>query len=325
MKKINAYIILASVSIIWPLAAPATVFYSDDFEQGIRFVGKDNQSDNGGFISYLGGEINGGIRPGDGTQDFTKFTNVILDNSAEARNSVPGSNHALKTQYRAGFPSTRTNPGFGYAGSFNLNTTIISFPETDTVYVRWYQKWSANWTWPADQQKFIKLVGRNQSQNFKVSFGNNHLNLTKKSPPPNSNINETYVYSELKKSTFVSDWTQADNDPRTTNYPLDVNRWYCVEVMVKSNTIGKNDAEFSAWIDNNLIFNLTNSFNRDTAGGISHIELQHVVQDVWDKLRTVDTPTWMDNIIVADRPIGCVDTGSPPVAPFTPRVDFNQP
>ncbi len=304
-------------------ASHATVFYEDDFESpSIKYVGEKNKHPGGGFISYLGGEIVAGVNPGNGTQDFTKFTNVLLDSSTEAQGAVPNSKNALKTQYKAGYAPGSSSPGFGYAGDFNLNTTMVAFPETDTVYVRWYQKWGANWSWPADQQKLIKLKGYNQSQNFKISFGKSYINLTKKSPPPNGAMNETYVFADLATSGegAASAWRQTDSDSKTTNFPLAINRWYCIEVMVKSNTLLKNDAEFSYWIDGDLKFNLINSFNRDIAGGISHIELQHVIQDVWDKVRTKDTPTWMDNIAVADQRLGCDGASSPPNVPQSPRL-----
>ena len=322
MHTIHKRILAVFVITFLNSASHATVFYEDDFESpSIKYVGEANKHPGGGFVSYLGGEIVGGVRPGDGTQDFTKYTNVILDSSAEAQGAVPNSKNALKTQYKAGYAPGSSSPGYGYAGDFNLNTTMIAFPETDVVYVRWYQKWGANWTWPSDQQKLIKLKGYNQSQNFKVSFGKSYINLTKKSPPPNGAMNETYVFADLATSGegVATDWRQTDSDSKTTNFPLATNRWYCIEVMVKSNTLGKNDAQFSYWIDGDMKFNLVNSFNRDVAGGISHIELQHVIQDVWDKVRTKDTPTWMDNLAVADQRLGC-DGTSPPNVPQSPRL-----
>jgi hypothetical protein len=322
MHTVHKRILAAFVLTFLNSATYAKVFYADDFESStIKYVGEANKHSGGGFISYLGGEIVGGVRPGDGTQDFTKYTNVILDSSSDAQGAVPNSKNALKTQYKAGY-APGTIPGFGYAGDFNLNTTMIAFPETDTVYVRWYQKWGANWTWPADQQKLLKLKGYNQSQNFKVSFGKNYINLTKKSPPPNGSMNETYVFADLATSgegSVSTDWRQTDSESSTGNFPLSVNKWYCIEVMVKSNTLGKKDGQFSYWIDGSLKFDLRDTFNRDVAGGISHIELQHVIQDVWNKVRTKDTPTWMDNIAVADQRIGC-EGGSPPSTPQTPRL-----
>jgi hypothetical protein len=274
-------------------AVEAAVFYADDFENGIRYVGAGNRHPGGGYVSFLGGEIVNGIRPGDGTQNFQQYTNVILDQSTDARGARAVSTASLKTQYRA-----------GYEADFGLNTTIIEFPETDTVYIRWYQKWSSNWIWPRDQQKLAKVKGPEQSQNFKQSWGYNFINLTKRTP--NSTQNETYVFADLAAiGESPSDWRQTDSDPATRNFPLERNRWYCIEIYVRSNTPGRNDAEFAYWIDNDRKFYLTNSFNRGTSTrGITTVELQHVLQ-TGGAPNTIDTPTWMDDVVIANERIGC--------------------
>lgn len=281
----------------------ATVFYEEDYEDGIKYYG-NNAHPGGGAIVFLGGEMVGDITPGDGTQDYTKFNNVVRDNSVDAITSVPGSQYALKTHYRAG------GSEWGYRGNFQLNTTIIQFPETDTVYVRWYQKWGTNWVWPDDQQKLIKIKGYEQSQNFKISWANNFINLTKRSPDGLSN--ESYVFSALNSTDTPNDYLLADSDPQTTNYKLEKNRWYCIEVMVKSNTPGQNNAEFAYWIDSGLKFSYTNTNNRgNSTKGITSVEMQHVLQDQYDKPSSVDTPTWMDNIAIANAKIGCLTDAAP--------------
>jgi len=278
----------------------AKTFYADDYETGIKYVGQPNAHPGGGYISFLGGEIVNGIVPGNGTQDFQRYTNVTLDSSANAKGAVSGSNKSLKTPYRA-----------GYEDDFGLNTTIIQFPETDTVYIRWYQKWSSNWIWPSDQQKLAKVKGPEQSQNFKISWGFNFINVTKRTPPYNSSTeNETYVFANLAAADeSPSNWRQSDSDPNTDNFPLEKNRWYCIEIMVKSNTPGVNNAQFTYWIDDSMKFNLTNTNNRGlSTRGIDTVELQHVLQ-TGGAHNNIDTPTWMDNVAIADQRIGC--DGSP--------------
>lgn len=280
----------------------ATVFYEEDYENGILYYG-NNSHPGGGKILFLGGEIVGGvIRPGDGTQDYIKYNNVIRDSSVDAAGAVSGSKYSLKTHYKAGGDGE-----LGYRGSYQLNTTIIGFPETDTVYVRWYQKWGKDWVWPSDQQKLIKIRGEEQSQNFKITWMNNFINLTKRSPDGLSN--ETYVFAALNPGDTPTGYLLADSDPATSNYKLDRNRWYCVEVMVKSNTPGQNNAEFAYWIDDDRKFLYTNTNNRgNSTRGITSVELQHVLQD---EPSAVDTPTWMDNVAIADSRIGCVPDESP--------------
>ena len=192
---------------------------------------------------------------------------------------------------------------------YQLNTTIIKFPEVDTLYVRWYQKWGSSWVWPRDQQKLLKIKGEEQSQNYKIN-SSNYIALTKRSP--NGLSNETYVYSKLDSGITPSDYRMEDSDPKTTNYPLEKNRWYCIEVMVKSNTPNQNDAEFTYWVDGGMKFFLTRTNNRGSSTlGITTIELQHVLQDIDNFPSTVDTPTWMDNVVVSESKIGCVGAAAP--------------
>jgi hypothetical protein len=309
----------------------STIFYEADFEgpnkEGAIPITDPNGG--GGLLYFLGGEIVGGkINPGDGTQDFQKFNNVILDSSPDARHSINGSNFALKTQYKAG-----QNPTTGerYQASFPLNTTIIGFPETDTLYARWHQKWGRSWVWPWDQQKLLKIKGPGSSQNFKVGSSHNYIYLTKRTPIGSANPdglqNETSVFSKFPRYVTENDYRQEDSIPNNENFLLEKNRWYCIEVMVKSNTPdrtgalvdGIQDAEFRYWINNELKFELTGSSNRgNKTGGISQLELQHVLQrgSAPENQVNHDTPTWMDNIVVADQPIGCPEI--PVASPAAP-------
>jgi len=104
--------------------------------------------------------------------------------------------------------------------------------------------------------------------------------------------------------------------------------------MVKSNTPdltgalvdGIQDAEFRYWINDDLKFELTGSHNRgNKTGGISIIELQHVLQrgSAEENQVNIDTPTWMDNISIADERINCLDL--PVASPAAPTVTANTP
>ena len=291
----------------------ATTFIEMDFEEGkVPYLGSKNAHPGGGYISFLGGEINNGVNPGDGTQDYLTYTNVILDNSTDAKGATSGSNYSLKTQYKV-----------GHEKSFQKNTTIIKFPETFNVYIRWYQKWSRTWKWPSDQQKFIKIKGPGSSQNFETVFGNNYINLTKNSPPPKANLNQTYVFSDWSKE--ETDWRKDDSIPDNSNFRFNTNQWYCIETMVKSSTLKDSKGEFAYWVNDDLKFHLKNSYNyveggdpaRPKYAGINSVEMQHVMQQSGGARTTVDMPTWMDNIVVSDQRIGC--TGTPVAPPKPPK------
>ncbi|VAW54775.1 hypothetical protein MNBD_GAMMA06-595 [hydrothermal vent metagenome] len=290
----------------------ATIFIEVDLEGGeIPYVGSKNAHPGGGYISFLGGEVTNVDNPGDGTQDYLKYTNVILDNNPDAKNATSGSNYSLKTQYKVG--SER---------SFQKNTTIIKFPETYNVYIRWYQKWSKSWVWPTSQQKLLKIKGPSGAQSFRPSFGNNYLNVVKLSPPPKANQSQTYVYSDWKKP--ETDFRLNDSISGNSNYKLDTNRWYCIETMVKSSTLANSKGEYAYWINDDLKLHLKNTYNfvkgadpkKPNYRGMTSVEMQHVMEQTGGANITVDMPTWMDNIVVSDQRIGC--SGKPIAAPKPP-------
>ena len=291
---------IVAVLLLFPLVCSAEVLFEADFEGDgsgdIPWLKGGSAHPGGGYINFLGGEIsNGTVNPGDGTKDYRTYNNVVLDSSSPARNSILGSNYALKTHYAA-----------GHERSFQRNTTVIKFPEKDEVYIRWYQKWSENWIFPVDQQKLSKIKGPGSSQNVGMHFGRNHLNLTKQSYPKTI-LNETYVFSEWEGA--ESGYRKRDTNPATKNTSLIPGEWYCIEVHVKSNS--KNidgsdnmDAEFHVWLDDQLTLEYTGTHNRiGKTGGIDQVQLQHVYQS--NAALTEGTPTYMDNIVVSTERIGC--------------------
>lgn len=296
----------------------ATIFIEMDFEGGeVPYVGSKNKHLGGGYISFLGGEIGSGVNPGDGTQNFQKFTNVILDNSTDAKNSTSGSNYSLKTQYRA-----------GHERSFQKNTTIIKVPNTRNLYVRWYQKWSKSWEWPTDQQKLLKYGGKGQGGTFSLTGGSS-INLVKKTPPPKGNLTQTYVSASHRDTETM--YRLNDSIPDNENYGFDINRWYCIETMIKSSPFKESKGEFAYWVNDDLKLHLKNSFSfveganstypnyyADGGGYYTGVEMQHVMQQKNGENITVDMPTWIDNIVLSDQRIGC--SGSPVAPPNPPQL-----
>lgn len=290
--------LLAALTVTIPVVGYPKVLFQSGVSGGApMYLGASSAHPGGGYISFLGGELVNGYNPGDGTQDYTSYTNVTIDTSDEAKNPRTGTGWSFKTQYRA-----------GYERSYQLNTTIIKFPETDVLYVRWYQKWSKDWIWPSDQQKLLKIKGDGISQNFKVSFSNNFINLTHLSPDPYSHLNETYVFSNYngEKTAFRQEDSINNGlgpNGEDINYPLNRNQWYCIETYVKANDQGVDNAEYRYWIDDKLAFELTNTRARTDANArMRLIELQHVLQGAGN---SIDTPTWMSDIVLSTERIGC--------------------
>ncbi len=272
----------------------AGVLFEASFENGtVPYLIGNNAHPGGGRFVFVGGEINNGaLNPGDGTQFYGEYNNVILDDSEEAANPSTGSKFALKTHYAA-----------GHAFSFQKNTTIIKVPQQDVLYVRWWQKWSKNWVWPSDQQKLIKIKGPDVSQNFPVTGGLNVIHLTYS---PNGE-GQKYVYS--KWSGDETDYRGGDSVPDNDNFLLETNRWYCIEVMVQLNTPNQSDGEYNYWIDGDLKLRLTGVNNRGSVTtGVETIEMQHVYQD--NNPPQVGIPTWIGDIVISTQRIGCGNTAN---------------
>lgn len=293
-------LLLVALSAATPAQLYAKVLFESQVTGGTpMYLGASSAHPGGGYISFLGGELVNGYNPGDGTQDYRAYTNVTIDTSEEGRNPKTDTNWSFKTQYRA-----------GYERSYQLNTTIIKFPETDVIYVRWYQKWSKDWIWPSDQQKLLKIKGDGISQNFKVSFSNNFINLTHLSPEPYSYLNETYVFSKWDENKTAFRQEDSFNNKlgpngEDINFPLDRDKWYCIETHVRANDQDESNAEYRYWIDDKLAFELTNTKARTDANAkMTTIELQHVLQGAGN---AIDTPTWMGDIVVSTERIGCGD------------------
>lgn len=122
----------------------------------------------------------------------------------------------LELQYQAG----TTGPGY-----FGANFTPV--PE---VYVRWYEKYSANWIWSGNGQKLIKIqTGSNANLMFFTQWGGS----------------DPRVHPEQS----LIDVVLTQNIGSTVSFERD--RWYCIEVYAKQDT-GRGDGVVRIWISDEL-------------------------------------------------------------------------
>lgn len=287
----------------------AEVFISEDFETNtVKYNLYTSKAAGGGLITWSGGRV--GAPRGDGTQDPNNFQNSWPDDSIEAQNSVAGSKYALKTQYKA-----------GWADDFARNHLAVQFPESNDIYIRWYQKWSNSWVWPSDQQKFIKIrslfeQSTDWSQDFEFHWGQNFI--TTNAMYSTLRGGALWVYSAREpgfEPTEVADTLNngIGSGGADANFRFEKNKWYCVEIHLKANSTAlKSDGSMTAdgmhevYVDGKLIFQDRNVLNRGTRNrGMNFAEIQHVYQ-ISGKTNT-DRPTWMDNLVVATSYIGPVD------------------
>ena len=303
--------------------ALATVFISMDFENGgsVPYYSYANKAPGGGYISYLGGVTTHPYNPGDGTQDYATYNNVVIDNSADAKNSITGSNYSLKTQYMP-----------GYINSYQLNTTNIDFPNTRNVYVRWYQKWSSVFEWPTQQQKLLKHIG-NGVHGDTLLGGSNYIKLQKINAPPYQ-YDYISVYSD-PENLYLGHIAMDDSIPDNQNYHFNKNQWYCIESQYVGSDYATSNGRLTVKVNDSVILDLRNTFNfvagadgvypnwnNYPAGYYYEVQMQHLIQESsLGDYPDHPIPTWMDNVVVSDQPIGCSGTSPPQVAlPKPPTV-----
>ncbi len=303
------------------------VYFADDYESGYQYMGVSNPHPGGGFYQMMGGNVlkPEGIYTGDGTvngcvQDTNNYHYTINSNDAEAKNFILGSQKSLKTPYLGVCPGE----------AFLRDTTIIKTPLLSEYYVRWYQKWTGSFQ-SSVQQKFSKfyygsdpnsaITGHlsmrpNNSSGttpgatsglFEEYFINidNHFAKSGCTPPNNSLIWLTPTsfscYAGQNKG-----WDDSTETNELIN--LELNRWYEIEIHSKLNSdINTSDAEHDLWIDGVLKLQVRNfKFVNDviTTPGTNNFEFQHVYYNRSNQ----DQTTYMDNIVIANRHIGPVNT-----------------
>lgn len=304
IKHYSICVSLAAFS-VFGAQSSAEILFADDFESGGDLYTNQNKHSGGGFYMWMGGTLGGA--PGDGTNDVYSYRNIIHDDSQDAKGAVIGSNYALKTHYAA-----------GHAQDYQKNTVEVEFPESDDVYIRWYQKWSEDWVWPSGQQKYLKIRGLQNgvgswSQNFMLQWGtdfhivhNNYeddngtgwfMGYADRSVFPDTNV--------IREDDLNSGLGDNGGDG---NFRYEKNRWYSIEIHVKGNTVTNGvanaDGVNEMWVDGKLVYRhlLVNRGTEDK--GLNRAEIQHVYQQSGNALTAHDQPTWMDNLVIATEYIG---------------------
>jgi hypothetical protein len=85
-------------------------------------------------------------------------------------------------------------------------------------------------------------------------------------------------------------------------------RWYCHEVMLKANTVGKRDGRVACWLDGSLIADFPNLRLRD----VDTLKIDRFNVSFHAGSNPVRaTRKWYDNIVAATAYIGPLNTGTP--------------
>ena len=170
-------------------------------------------------------------------------------------------------------------------------------------YVRWWQRWSAGFTFyngNGSDQKLMMLEGLSpqsgwaQTANWKI-----YLHVVGRSV---SSISGTTLYPERFIWDGTSQWSgQWQGYLPTTQIPYAADRWICTEVQVKHNTPGQPDGELRVWIDGALMTQRTGVKFRDAAVSWNAIEISGYYDGGSPKAQT----SWVDDVVVSTQRIGC--------------------
>jgi hypothetical protein len=218
-------------------------------------------------------------------------------------------------------------------------------PEQDTVYMRMYHKFDPGYNIPTSNHNGIRLSAKypetaghippaDGTGFFLFLLQNNVVGShTGESAPGFSHL---YVYWPRQRSQFGDHWypdgTVIPYSPVIGNtgewlaYPNQYpdfrimpnflpqrDRWYCVELMVRANTPGRNDGEAKYWIDGQL----AGDFPDLNVRSLSTLKLDHAHLMLGAAHSERVNKKWYDNVVIATKYIG------PMVSATTARGDFN--
>jgi hypothetical protein len=120
-----------------------------------------------------------------------------------------------------------------------------ALPDSDTVCVRWYRRYEAGYDWT--QHKMPGVYAKESSAQ----------NGTAGVPPAGCDKYSCKLYLDYNARpafyTYHPDQEGPYGDGLKQNIgtlvALETQRWYCFEMMLKSNTPGQSDGELKMWID----------------------------------------------------------------------------
>lgn len=143
--------------------------------------------------------------------------------------------------------------------------------------------------------------------NKKFSTGLEPCGFNAKLPPPGGWNFYTY-WHRMRKSGDGKYWGNSFA-PEAPHVP-ERGRWYCMEMMIQANTVGKDDGRQAFWIDGKRVGDFGGFEWRTTEDlKINAFWLMSYVTDRWTKHKT--NRVWFDDVVVATDYIGPVAARKP--------------
>lgn len=210
--------------------------------------------------------------------------------------------HALRVEIAQG-------DNFGLDMGFDFKDKLGYEPEE--VYFRYYLRFADDWDPTVDGGKLPGLAatygkagwgGRRADPSIGWSM-RGHFNraLSSSNPLHGRTTIGTYAYHADMDDQFGDAWDWMNDGLGV----LERNHWYCLEQYFKVNAVGAKDGVLWAWVDGALALEKTGIYVRD----VDSIKIEKVWMNVYHGGTAVAARPlhlYIDNVVVAKKPIGCV-------------------
>lgn len=233
------------------------------------------------------------------SQMFRKSQAVLVD-SADENGFVPLQGNALKVSL---IPQQNLGLDLRYDFAKELGE------EPSAAYLRYYLMFGKNWKPDVDGGKLPGFAGTYNQGGWgqRRSDGTNGWSVRgafARQAPSN--------YLKPQPLAIGSYAYHADTEGRSGAFwgwnlgptgLLDAGRWYAIEQHVRMNTPGKNDGEFRAWIDGQLVFERTDLRFRD----IDTLKIETAWFNVYHggtAKPAREMSLYIDNVVIASEYIG---------------------
>jgi len=172
-------------------------------------------------------------------------------------------------------------------------------PDSDIVYVRWYRRYASGYDWT--QHKMPGVYAKASSA-YNGTAGVRPTGCDKYSSKLFVDWNARpafYSYHPDQSGIYGDHFAQNIGVPMV----LETERWYCFEMMLKSNTPGQHDGELKMWIDGELKGHVE-SLRFRTCDTLKINEFTHSAYVGGNWVSERDQKLWDDNLVIATEYIG---------------------
>jgi hypothetical protein len=183
-----------------------------------------------------------------------------------------------------------------------------ALPDSDTIYVRWYRRYEAGYDWT--QHKMPGVYAKESSAQ----------DGTAGIPPTGCDKYSCKLYVDWNgRPAFYAyhpdqDGPYGDGLKQNIGTPvaLETERWYCFEMMLKSNTPGQRDGELKMWIDG-ILKGRVEDLRFRTCETLKINEFTHSAYVGGNWVSERDQKLWDDNLVIATEYIGPMADTQPPM------------